>query len=72
MDKGQRGKGIENFNSPMGDEIFTAKILIIKANQVSAVVIDYIGDVHDENPQELRTMLQYSLHHKDTYLSKNA
>ncbi len=66
-DDGQIGKGIEVFSSPIGDETFTKKIMKIKAHQVCDVVKDYIVDLQEEHPQELWTMLQYSLHHKVTY-----
>ncbi len=60
-------RGIQIFNVPLRDERYVKARLREKAMQVQRTTEAYTDDLGDEYPQELWTMLQYSLQHKITY-----
>ncbi len=60
-------RGIHIFNVPLGEERYVKARLREKAHQVQRTADAYTEDMGDEYPQELWTMLQYSLQHKVTY-----
>ena len=60
-------KGITVFNVPIGDLAYVEAVLWKKAKEVVEVARKYVDDLEDDYPQELWTLLQYSLHHKITY-----
>ena len=60
-------KGIQVFNVPVGTERYVQAKLREKAMQVKQTTEKYVQDLGDEYPQELWTMLQFSLQHRVTY-----
>ena len=60
-------RGIQVFNVPVGDPKYVAAVLRDKGKQVEEVTHAYVADLAEEYPQELWTMLQYSLQHRVTY-----
>ena len=60
-------RGLLIFNVPLGQERYVATVLRDKAKQVGQVTRQYVEDLEEEYPQELWTMLQFSLHHMITY-----
>jgi len=60
-------RGLLIFNVPVGEERYGAAVLRYKAQQVGQVARQYVEDLEEEYPQELWTMLQFSLHHMITY-----
>ena len=60
-------RGVHVFNVPVGDEDYIATALQPKASQATTTTRKYVEDLADDHPQELWTMLQYSLQHKATY-----
>jgi len=59
-------KGIQVFNVPIGTERYVQAKLREKALQVKQTTKMYVQDLGDEYPQELWTMLQFSLQHRVT------
>ena len=51
----------------MREADYIVVVLRAKASQVIMTTQKYVTDLSDDCPQELWTMLQYSLHHKITY-----
>jgi len=62
-----RLRGLHVFNVPVGDPDYVATVLKTKAIQVGTTTRNYMTDLTDEHPQEMWTMLQYSLQHKVIY-----
>jgi uncharacterized membrane protein YgcG len=60
-------RGILVFNVPIGTEKYVQAIMRDKAMQVVKTTEAYVQDLGDEYPQELWTMLQFSLQHRVTY-----
>jgi hypothetical protein len=60
-------KDIHVFNAPIGEPEFVAEVLKDKAHEVCGVIHNYSADLQDGHPQEMWTMLQYSLQHRVTY-----
>jgi hypothetical protein len=60
-------RGILIFNVPVGEERYVEAVLRDKAQQVGQVTRQYVEDLEEEYPQELWTMLQFSLQHRITY-----
>ncbi len=63
-------RGIQIFNVPLGEEKYVKARLREKARQVQRTTEAYIDDVGEEYPQELWTMLHFSLQHRVTYLMR--
>ena len=51
----------------MGEEKYVAAVLREKARKVESTTRRYVEDLEEQYPQELRTMLQFSLQHRVTY-----
>ncbi len=66
-ESGDRLRGLTIFNVPVGEERFVQLKLREKAMQVERTTKAYVRDLGDEYPQELWTMLQFSLQHRITY-----
>jgi hypothetical protein len=64
---GEIYKGVHVFNAPIGDPEFVTEVIKDKAHKVCRVINDYATDLEEDHPQEMRTMLHYSLQHKITY-----
>jgi len=64
---GDRLRGVTVFNVPVGEPEYVEAVLRNKAQEVASVARYYIADLEEEYPQELWTLLQYSLQHKITY-----
>jgi hypothetical protein len=62
-----RRRGIQIFNVPVGDEEYVATALKEKAKKVESTTRIYVEDLKEKYPQELWTMLQFSLHHRVPY-----
>jgi hypothetical protein len=60
-------KGIRVFNVPIRTERYVQAKLREKAQHVKQTTETYVHDMGDEYPQELWTMLQFSLQHRATY-----
>ena len=60
-------RGLTIFNAPIGEERYVHAKLRDKARHVKETTETYVRDLGDEYPQELWTMLQFSLHHRITY-----
>ena len=60
-------RGIIVFNVPIGEPEYVEAVLRDKAVEVVKVTRTYMEDREDEYPQELWTILQYSLQHRITY-----
>jgi hypothetical protein len=60
-------RGLHVFNVLVGDPEYTTTVLKTKATQMRTTTRNYVADMADDHPQELWTMLQYSLQHKTTY-----
>ena len=58
---GDRTKGITVFNVPIGEPAFVEAVLRRKTQEVADVARKYVEDLEDDYPQELWTLLQYSL-----------
>ncbi len=54
-------RGIQIFNVPLGEEKYVKARLRENAKQVKQTTEAYVKDLGDEFPQELWTMLQFSL-----------
>jgi hypothetical protein len=54
-------RGLLIFNVPAGEERYVAAVLRDKARQVGEATRKYVEDLGEEYPQELWTMLQFSL-----------
>ncbi len=63
---GERLRGVHDFNVPVGDADYVATVLQTKATQVRSTTRNYVKDLADDHPQELWTMLQYSIQHRLT------
>ena len=63
-------RGLTIFNVPVGEEKFVEVKLRAKAAQARKTTEAYVRDLGDEYPQELWTMLQFSLQHRITYWLK--
>jgi hypothetical protein len=55
------------FNVTVGEKKYVQAKLRDKAGQVKETTGAYVKDTGDEYPQELWTMLQFSLQHRITY-----
>ena len=66
-ESGELLRGLTIFNVPVGEEKFVEVKLREKAQQVERTTVAYVRDLGDEYPQELWTMLQFSLQHRITY-----
>ena len=64
-------KGIKVFNVPLGEPKFVEAVLAEKAMQVDELSAMYVESLADEYPQELWSMIYYSLQHKITYWLRN-
>jgi hypothetical protein len=64
---GERLKGITIFNVPVGEERYVEAVLRHKAREVEQTTRQYVEDLEAKYPQELWTMLQFSLQHRITY-----
>ena len=60
-------KGITIFNVPVGEERYGEAVLRQKAREVEQATRQYVEDLEEKYPQELWTMLQFSLQHMITY-----
>ncbi len=60
-------RGVTIFNVPIGEERYVQAKLRDKARQVKETTEAYVHDLGDDYPQELWTMLQFSLHHRIAY-----
>jgi hypothetical protein len=60
-------RGIQIFDVPVREEMYVAAVLREKARKVEKSTRRYVEDLEEEYPQELRTMLQFSLQHRVTY-----
>jgi hypothetical protein len=60
-------RGLHIFNVPMGEEKYVESILRKKAKHVEKVTERYVENLGEEYPQELWTMLQFSMQHIITY-----
>jgi hypothetical protein len=67
-ESGDALRGLTIFNVPVGEERYVQAKLRDKARQVAEMTEAYVRDLGDEYPQELWTMLHFSLHHRTTYL----
>jgi hypothetical protein len=56
-------RGIHIFNVPVGEEKYVATVLKEKARRVENTTRRYVEDLEELYPQELWTMLQFSLQH---------
>ena len=59
-------RGLPIFNVPIGKERYVVVKLREKATQVEDTTKSYVRDLEDEYPQELLTMLPFSLQHRIT------
>jgi len=66
-ESGEMLRGLAIFNVPVEEEKFVEAKLREKATQVRRTTEAYVRDLGDEHPQELWTMLQFSLQHCITY-----
>ena len=66
-ENGDRLKSITFFNVPIGEPEYLEVVLRDKAPEATRVIRVYVEDLEDENPQELWTVLRYSLHHMINY-----
>jgi len=66
-ESGDRLRGLTIFNVSVGKERYVEVKLRYKAMQVKKTTTAYVRDLGDECPQELWTILQFSLHHRITY-----
>ena len=66
-ESGDLRRGLTIFNVPVGEERFVAVKLRDKAMQVKKPTEAYVRDLGDEYPQELWTMMQFSLQHRITH-----
>ncbi len=64
---GRRLRGETIFNVPIGEPKYVEEILRNKAKEVAKVTMNYVNDLEEEYPQELWTMLHYSLQHRVVY-----
>ena len=64
---GNNLRGIQIFNVPVWEENYVATMLKEKAKRVENTTRRYVEDLEDQYPQELWTMLQFSLQHRVTY-----
>ena len=64
---GDKLRGVQVFNVPMGDADYIATVLQTKALPVSTTPRKYVKDLADDHPHVLWTMLQYSLQHRVEY-----
>ena len=60
-------RGVTIFNVPVGEDKYIQAKLRDKAGQMQETTKAYVKDLGDEYPQELWTMLQFSLQHRITY-----
>ncbi len=58
---GDLNRGVHVFNALIGKPKFIAEVLNNKAHGVCRAIKDYTSNLQDEQPQEMRTMLQYSV-----------
>ena len=66
-ESGDRLKGLTIFNVPVGEERFAERKLRDEAMKVKKTTEAYVTDLGDEYPQDMWTMLQFSLQHRITY-----
>jgi len=55
------------FNVPVGGSSYVEALLRQKASEVEQNTRQYVEDLEEKYPQELWTMMQFSLQHKITY-----
>ena len=55
------------FNVPVGETRYLEAVLRQEAREIGKVTRQYVEDIEEQYPQELWTMLQFSLHHRITY-----
>jgi hypothetical protein len=60
-EKGNKVRGIQIFNVPVGEEEYVEAALREKARKVEGTTRRYMDDLEEHYPQELWTMLQFSL-----------
>jgi hypothetical protein len=61
---------VKVFNVSVGDTDYIASVLQTKASQVTTTTRKYVENLAHDHPQELWTMLQYSLQHRVAYWLK--
>jgi hypothetical protein len=61
IESGDRLKGIMIFNVSVGDKRYVEAVLRQKARDVGQTIRQYVEDLEEKYPQELWTMLQFSL-----------
>jgi hypothetical protein len=66
-ESGKRLKGIVFFNVPVGENMYVEAILWEKAREIEKTTRQYVEDLEEKYPQELWTMMEFSMHHKITY-----
>jgi hypothetical protein len=64
---GIRLRGIQILNVPVREERYVVAVLREKAQKVESTTRRYVEDMEEQYPQELWTMLQFSLQHRVTY-----
>jgi hypothetical protein len=52
-DKGERLRGLQVFNVPVGEPTYVATVLGGKAMHVGDITKNYVSDLEDEHPREL-------------------
>jgi len=66
-ESGSNVRGVQIFNVPVGEEGYVAAVLREQAIKVEETTRRYVEDLEEKYPQELWTMLQFSLQHRVTY-----
>ena len=59
--EGDRLRGVHVFNGHVREADYGVATLRTKAAQVTATTRNYVADLSNDHPQEMQTMLQYSL-----------
>ena len=65
-ESGERLKGIQIFNVPIGKNMYVEAILRQKAREIEKTTRQHVEDLEEKYPQELLTMMHFSLQHRIT------
>jgi hypothetical protein len=65
-ENGDKLRGVTVFNVPIGEPEYEETVLKNKSRELARVARKYIEDLEEEYPQNLWTLLQYSLQHMIT------